>query len=519
MFDVIIAGGTVYDGTGKMPYCADIAVKQEKIADIGNLSEAGAEFHIDASGRYVCPGFIDAHSHSDTYLLIDPSATSKIFQGITTEVVGNCGSSAAPLHPPHRLPSDWETQDYPARWESLSDYRNILENTHPAVNVLPLVGHRNIRVATIGYEHRPVKPDELNRMVRLLETAMDDGGRGLSSGLLYAPASSADIDELSTLARVAARYDGVYTTHMRNEGNSLLKSIEETLTVSRKSGARTQVSHLKAAGRKNWQLMEKAVTMLEDAGKEGLDVAADRYPYTTGYTDLDVVLPNWAQEGGREATLKRLLTPATASTIRRQLMNSRDESDWQQVIIGSTSDPRNRRFRGRSLTEAAADLGINPADAILHFAITDRLCTTAFFGGMSEDNMRKVLSHPMVMIGTDASLRTPGGVLGEDFPHPRAYGSFPRYFRICKKTSRITLEEAVRKVTSLPATQFRLKKRGELKPGNYADLLVFDPAAFTDHSDYSNPHQLSTGITDMLVNGKATIRNSSLTGARSGRPL
>ncbi len=519
MLDIKITGGTVYDGTGSNPVTTDVGVKGSRICELGSLANSESGLTIDATGLTVCPGFIDAHSHSDTYLLIDPSATSKVFQGITTEIVGNCGSSAAPLYPPHRMPSDWESQTYPGKWRTMKEYRSLLEQTEPAVNVVPLVGHRNLRVACIGYEHRKVTPEELHRMEHLLEEAFDHGARGFSTGLIYAPASSADIDEISALAKVVARRGGVYTSHMRNEGSALIQAVEETLSIARNSGATTEISHLKASGRTNWQLIDTALSAIEAAVASGLRVAADRYPYTTGYTDLDVVFPDWAHDGGREALLERLADQDIVGRIREDLMNARSDEDWACVIIGSTSHPDNMPFRGQTLPDVAEVLDLHPVDAVIHLARTDKLQTTAFFGGMNEENMRKVLAHPYIMVGTDASLRTPGGALGQDFPHPRAYGTFPRYLDICSNIPGMTTAEAIRKATSLPANHFGLKKRGEIKPGNYADLIVLDPENFKDHSIYSDPHRLTTGIRHLCINGRLAIHNTCLTGTRPGKIL
>ncbi len=519
MLDIRITGGKVYNGTGSDPVITDVGVTDSRICELGNLAKAESRLTIDATNLTVCPGFIDAHSHSDTYLFIDPSATSKIFQGITTEIVGNCGSSAAPLYPPHRMPSDWEAQTYPKKWRTMKEYRMLLEQIAPAVNVAPLVGHRNLRVAAMGFEHRRATSEELKQMKRLLEEALDQGGRGLSTGLIYAPSSSADIEEISALAEIVAAREGVYTSHMRNEGSALITAIEETLLIARKTRVTTEISHLKASGRQNWPLMDTALSCIEHAIDSGLPVAADRYPYTTGYTDLDVVFPEWAHDGGREALLERLADQDIVARIRENLLKARSDEDWACVIIGSTSHPDNMSFRGQTLTDVASKLGLHPVDAVIHITTTDKLQTTAFFGGMNEDNMRKVLAHPYIMVGTDASLRTPGGALGQDFPHPRAYGTFPRYLDICSTIPGMTTAEAIRKATSLPAKHFGLKKRGEIKPGNYADLIVLDPENFKAHSTYSAPHQLSSGITHLLVNGRLAIHNNRLTPARSGKVL
>lgn len=516
MLDYKIIGGQVLDGTGADSVRTDIGIVGERIAAVGDLAQAEAAAVIDAAGRFVAPGFIDAHSHSDAYLLIEPSAPSKLFQGVTTEIVGNCGASAAPLADAAWLPSDWRDQIYPGAWRSVADYRNLLERAHPAPNVMLLIGHGKLRAWVMGYQARPATADERRAMMRLLEQSMDEGGRGFSTGLIYPPGLFAAPEELADLARVAAKRDGIYTTHMRSEGAQLQEAIEETLAIARQTGVRIEISHLKTSGRNNWPKAESALDLIRRARAAGLDVAADRYPYTAGNTDLDVILPDWAQAGGRDAVLRRLRDPDERVRLWREMTASRPADDWQGVVIGSTSEVA---FRGQSLPDVAQALGVDPVEAALRLMQSDELKTSAFFFGMSEENMWKILAAPFVMLGSDASLRALQGPLSMDFPHPRAYGAFPRFLRATLDGKTVNLPEAIRKMTSLPADHFRLKGRGRVAVGAYADLVVFNPQTVADVATFAVPHALAKGIECVMVNGVPTLDRNGLTGRRAGMIL
>jgi N-acyl-D-amino-acid deacylase len=517
--DIVISGGAVHDGLGSEPLRTDVGVSGDRIADMGDLSRAEARVRLDASGRVVCPGFVDVHSHSDTYLLLEPSAPSKVFQGITTEVAGNCGSSAAPISGAFHLPSDWADKTYPGAWRTVSEYRALLDRAQPAPNVRLLIGHRNLRVAVAGHDNRAVTPDELARMLRLLEQSLDEGGAGLSTGLIYHPAMFATREELVELARVAARHGGIYTSHMRNEGGGLLEAIDEAIAIGRDAGLRVEISHLKTSGAANWPLVDSALDRIRGARDQGLAVAADRYPYTAAGTDLDVILPDWAQQGGHDAVLRRLRSPADRDRMKQDICRSRPETYWETVTVASTSHPENRRFEGQPLVKVAEQLGLSAVDAALRLIETDEMRTTAFFFGMNEENMMRILVEPYVMLGSDASLRSPEGVLSRDHPHPRAYGTFPRFLRWALDGRTVPLPEAIRKATSLPAGHFVLKDRGVLAKGKFADVVVFDPARLHDTADYSAPHRLAEGIEHVIVNGVLTLSAGRFTGRRAGRFL
>ncbi len=527
-FDLKIMNGRVFDGSGSEAVDCDIGIQDDSIAAIGDLSEAHAKKIIDASGCMVCPGFIDAHSHSDTYLLIEPSAASKIYQGITTEICGNCGASAAPLNGDYKMPSDWLDKDYSRMgiknhtfegvnepqhivpWETLADYRECFTEAQPAVNAALLVGHNTLHAGICGYDPRAATPDEMKQMVRTLEQALDEGAIGLSSGLAYPPGSAVPRSELIALAKIIARHGGLYTTHMRSESDGLLDAIDEAIEISARSGARLQISHLKASGKSNWGKIDTALEKVRRAG-----AGADRYPYTAACTDLDIILPNWASYGGREAILDRIRDPETRKKIRGEL-EEHPSDYWNNVMIGSTQF---EAFKGKYLPEVAETLGMKEVDAFLHLIDRDDLKTGGIFFSMSEENMWKVLAEPYVSLGSDGSLRAPWGPLSHDHPHPRAYGSHTRFLRAALDGQTVPLAEAIRKMTTLPAKQFGLKKRGQLKEGYFADLVIFDSDGIRENTTYAAPHQLSSGMRHVIVNGIHTFENGKHTHCRGGQFL
>ncbi|MCK5844620.1 MAG: D-aminoacylase [Victivallales bacterium] len=515
-FDLLIQNGTVLDGTGAEAIRADVGICGDRIEAVGDLSNADAHQTIDAIGKMVCPGFIDAHSHSDAYLLIEPRASSKIFQGITTEVCGNCGASVAPRLGDRKLPSDWQDKPFPGTWSTVAEYRELFERAQPAVNEALLIGHNTLHRGICGYEPRGANPDELKTMCRALEQALDEGGCGMSTGLIYPPASAVPESEIVALAKVVSAREKIYTSHMRSEGRKLLEAIDETLDIGRQSGARIQISHLKASGKANWHKLDSAIGKIEAARAEGLEVAADRYPYTAAQADLDIILPNWALYDGKEAVLGRLRDSKIRKKIRDEILEERGEFGFSTVMIGSTENPLFRTSRGMKLEAVANTMGMEPVDALLHIVEKDELRTGGIFFGMSEENMWRVLETPWVMIGCDASLRAPDGILSTDHPHPRAYGSFTKFLRAALDGQTVALPEAIRKMTALPAEQFRLKNRGVLKKGSFADVVVFDPSAIQENTTYAQPHQLSKGINTLIINGTLTIKNGELTDERNG---
>jgi N-acyl-D-amino-acid deacylase len=540
VFDLLILNGRVFDGTGNNPDHCDIGVKGGRIAATGTLSDAAAGKVIDAAGLSVCPGFIDAHSHSDVYLLIEPSAASKVYQGITTEICGNCGASAAPLNGGYRLPADWEGQlealghgvwgvahgaertghydrstgSVPVPWRTVGEYRQLYDKITPAINAALLIGHNTLHAGICGYEPRAGTPEEMARMQGALERALDEGAIGLSSGLAYPPGSAVPREELVELSRTAARHGGIYTTHMRSESDRLLEAIDEAIHIAESSGARLQISHLKASGRDNWDRLDSAFEKIRAAAGR-IPLGSDRYPYTAGCTDLDIVLPDWASHGGRDAILTRLREPSARNRIRDELMESPVDR-WTHVMIGSTQF---QDLKGQYLPEAAGKLGMNEVDTLLHLIDRDELKTGGIFFGMSEENMWRVLAEPYVSIGSDGSMRAPWGPLHEDHPHPRAYGSHTRFLRAALDGQTVALPEAIRKMTSLPAEQFGLTGRGRIREGYAADIAVFNPEAIREHTSYADPHRLSGGMQHVIVNGCHTLENGRLAASRGGKFL
>jgi N-acyl-D-amino-acid deacylase len=519
MATTIIRNGTLYDGTGNPPLNADLAIHEERISAIGDLKAMHADTILDATGCIVCPGFIDVHTHSDAYILLEPAAPSKTFQGITTEIGGNCGSSCAPLYDAARMPSDWMAHRYPGAWKTVADYRALVDQVGPIPNVALLVGHNTLRAGVTGYADRQATPDEIALMVTRLEQALEEGARGLSTGLVYTPGRYADSEEIITLAKATAARKGLYTSHMRSETSRLIEALDETLNIGRQAGIRVQVSHLKASGKKNWHLLDDALQRIEAAQQEGLHVAADRYPYISSCTDLDIIFPGWAAAGGPEGVVNRLRDPILRKRLREELIADHDADYWETITIGSTAHPDNHRFQGHPLMDVADALGVHPAEAVLMLVETDEARTAAFFHGMNEANMKRVLAQPWVMLGSDASLRAPTGPLSHDWPHPRAYGTFPRFLRMAIDGETVPLPDAIRKMTALPARTFNLHDRGALRKGAAADVLVIDPNTLKDVTSFAQPHALATGIRHLFVNGVHCLSDGELTGQRGGRFL
>ena len=535
-YDLLIRGGRVVDGTGVAARVADVGVTGDRIAAVGDLASAPAARVIDAVGCVVAPGFIDAHAHSDAYLLLEPDAPSKLSQGISTEVNGQCGGSGVPRLGQARLSSDWASQTYPSHtsggvrrsdrpgptWTTVADYRELFDAVRPAINTVQFIGHNTLRAGVMGYAPRAATSDELHQMERRLDQALDEGGWGLSTGLLYQPGKYAAAAEVEALARAAAAKGGMYATHMRSEGDRLLESITDVLTLARATGIQVQISHLKTSGKDNWGKLEEALALMNNARAEGLNVQSDRYPYTAAGTDLDVVLPDWASAGGRDAILKNVRDPAARARIEGELNGS--GRDWSTVMIGGGWSETVRAFSGRTLAEAAEALGLTPGETVCRFVDADDTRTGAFFFGMCEANLHRIYGEPWIMPGSDASLRAPWGPLGQDHPHPRAYGTMPRFLRLL--TGRVEgfakicgLEEAVRRMTSLPAQTFGLCGRGELKAGAFADIVVFGEAEFGDLATYAQPHQFASGVHQVVVNGAVSFDSGRFTGERRGRFL
>ena len=516
MFDLIIKNGNVIDGTGKPARCVDVGIRGDRITALDDLSVAEAKAMIDAQGLTVAPGFIDAHAHSDTYLLIEPDAPSKLAQGITTEVNGQCGGSAAP-----RIGNNFRALELPnvrtsLTWATMAEYRALFEQVAPAINTVQFVGHNTLRVGVMGYAPRVATQAEIAEMQRRLEQALDEGGCGLSTGLFYQPGKYSTEAEVEALVQTTARKGGMYASHIRNEGDTLLEAVEEVLRLARATGIQVQISHLKTSFPRNWHKIDVLLDTLNTARAEGLNLHADRYPYTASGTELDIVLPDWASAGGHEAILANLRDPSIRARIECE-MDARDY-DWGSVMIGGGYTDEVRAYSGRRVTEIADALGLSPAQTVCRLIDLDDTRTGAFFFGMSEDNLKRIIAEPWIMPGTDASLRAPWGPLAADHPHPRAYGTMPRFLRLMTDNL-CNLESAIHRMTALPAATFGLRDRGTLRRGTYADIAIFDPTAFRDTATYAKPHSFAEGMRNVIVNGALAYTQGHFTQNRKGRFL
>ena len=514
-----IANGTIIDGTGKPAFAGDVFVEDDRIVDVvprapevdrhDDFKGADCEV-IDATGCLVTPGFIDAHTHSDAYLVLEPDAPSKIAQGVTTEINGQCGGSAVPRYGEARLSSDWAALlGDRLTWRSLAEYRAVLDAAKPAVNTVQFIGHNTLRSSVVGYAGRAATPDERVRMKRLLEQCLDEGGWGLTTGLIYQPGKYATPDEVEELASVAAKRGGLYATHMRSEGDEILESIDEVIALARRTGIRAEISHLKTSGKRNWHKIDDVLEKVEAGLAEGVLIGSDRYPYCAAGTDLDVLLPDWAQEGAAPAECRRLADPALRAKIVDEI-NALDR-DWSTVMIGGTWAEETKKFSGKLVSEI---LG-NPGEIVCSILERDGCKTGGFFFGMSEENLDKILAKPWIVPGSDASLRAPWGPLSADHPHPRAYSTMPEFYRRVRALG-VSREEAVARMTSVIARRFGIRGRGELKKGAFADVVVWREDEFRGTATYSDPHRFADGVKLVMVNGVVPYADGDFTGARGG---
>ena len=517
-----IVNGTVIDGTGAPAYAGDVVVDGDRIVDVlqrGSLAVAvqGRMETVDAAGCLVTPGFIDSHTHSDAYLVIEPDAPSKITQGVTTEINGQCGGSVAPRYGEARLSSDWASiLGARLTWRSLAEYREVLSTAKPAVNTVQFIGHNTLRSSVVGYDGRAATPDELARMKRLLAESMDEGGWGLTTGLIYQPGRYSTPEEVVELAKVAAGKGGIYATHMRSEGDMILEAIDEVLDLVRATGIRAEISHLKTSGRRNWHKIDAVLDKMQGAVDAGLLLGSDRYPYCAAGTDLDVVLPDWAQEGAAKAECERLADAATRGRMVSELNVS--DRDWSTVMIGGTWHEDNKRFSGRFVSDILAETAVSPGELVCRILEKDLCRTGGFFFGMSEDNLAKIYARPWIVPGSDASLRAPWGPLGADHPHPRAYATMPEFYRRVRALG-FSREDAIARMTGVPAVRFGLKGRGVIEKGAFADIVIWREDSFVAKSTYVDPHQFTGGVELVMVNGAIPYRDGRFTGDRAGRFL
>jgi dihydroorotase/N-acyl-D-amino-acid deacylase len=528
-YDLIIRNGHVIDGTGSPWYAADVAVKDGHIAAIGRLTDASATRVIDAQGLVVTPGFIDMLGQSEITLLVDPRAPSKIFQGITTEITGE-GESVAPLNDAIIKENQPGFDHYHLKvdWHTLAEYFARLERQGIGINIGTYLGATTVREMVIGYGNRAPTEGELQQMRELVEQGMQQGAMGVSSALQYPPAPYASTDELIALARVAARYGGIYATHMRSEGDGELAALDETFRIGREAGIPVEIFHLKTSGEPNWGSMPRVIERIVKARAEGIDVAADTYAYTAWANGMAAFAPPWAHEGGSEKLVQRLSDPATRAKIRNDMMTPSDkwDNEWleirgpQDVLISSVNNKALRKYQGKRVSEIAAEWHEDGIDTILDFLVKDKAQTGVAVFGMVEPDVTLALQQPWVSVDNDAEATSPEGILGEAHPHPRAYGTFPRILaKYVREEGKLSLADAIRKFTALPAQREHLSDRGVIKTGMWADLAVFDPGAIHDVATYENPNQFSAGMRYVLVNGVPVIEDGRMTGKLPGRVL
>ena len=526
-YDVLIRNGAIYDGSGRAPFIGDVAIKGDTIEALGRLRNARARLEVDATGLAVAPGFINILSWATESLIEDGHSQGNIRQGVTLEVFGE-GWSMGPVNEAIKREMIEEQSDirYDVEWTTLGEYLEYLVERGVSPNVASFVGATTVRIHVLGHEDRPPTPAELDQMRRLVRQAMEEGALGVGSSLIYAPAFYARTDELVALCKVAAEYGGMYISHVRSEANSVLEAIEELITIAREAGIAAEVYHLKAAGRRNWDKLDAVIARIKAARAEGLQITADMYTYTAGATGLTACLPPWVHEGGHKAMIARLKDSATRDRILREMRTPSDK--WENLLLLAGSAKRvllvafkNENLKpltGRTLAEVASQRGKTPEETILDLIVEDDSRVGAVYFMMAEQNVRKQIALPWVSFGSDEGSMAPEGVFLKSNPHPRAYGNFARLLgKYVREEGIIPLEEAVRRLTSLPAGNLKLNRRGLLEPGYFADLAIFDPAAIQDHATFQQPHQYATGMVHVFVNGVQALKDGEHTGATPGR--
>lgn len=526
-FDVLIRGGTIYEGLGRPPLAADLGIVAERIEQIGDLKSARGKLEIDAAGLAVAPGFINMLSWATDDLLIDGRSQSDLRQGVTLEVFGE-GWSMGPLNESMKVDMKQSQGDlkYEVAWTTLAEYLEHLERRGVSANVASFVGATTVRIHELGYADRRPSPAELRRMCDLVRGEMRAGALGVGSSLIYAPAFYADTDELIALCRAAAEFDGLYISHLRSEGNQLLESVDELLKIAGESGIRAEIYHLKAAGEANWPKLEQAIQKVERARGQGLKITADIYTYTAGGTGLNAAMPPWVQEGGLDRWIERLREPSTRARVVREMKTRTDE--WENLLLAAGSPERvllvgfkNEALKplsGRSLADVAAERGTSPEETAIDLVIEDGSRVDAIYFFMTEANVRRKLALPWVSFGSDAGSMGPEGPFARLHPHPRAYGNFARLLgQYVREEKIVPLEEAIRRLTSLPAENLRISRRGRLAPGYFADVVVFDPKTIIDHATYAKPQQYASGVRHVWVNGQQVLRDGDHTGAKPGQ--
>ena len=527
-FDLVITNGHIIDGTGSPWYSGDIGIRNGKIDAIGNLSATPRKRTIDAAGKVVAPGFIDMLGQSELTILVDPRLPSKIYQGITTEITGE-GGSIAPLNDAI-IQADHSVYDHyriTPDWRTFRQYFARLEKQGMGINLASHVGATQVRRMILGDDNKQPTPEQLDQMRALVRDAMKDGAVGVSTSLEYAPAPYAKTDELIALAAEGGKFGGIYATHMRNESDGVLDAIDEALRIGREARVPVEIWHIKVAGKNNWGRMPEVVGKINAARAAGADVTADTYAYTAWFNDFSAFIPQWAHDGGTAKLVERVKDPSTRERIRKDMLTPSKEWDneWQEIpgpeaiMIGVVQNPKLLPFEGKRLSEIAKLWNKDPMDALFDFVADDPFAGVAVFG-MSQPDVTLALQQPWVSVDNDSSGTSPEGILGQEHPHPRAYGTFPRILRkYVREDKALTLEDAIRKFSALPAQRMRLADRGVLKSGMWADIVIFDPATVKDLATFENPNQLSQGMEYVLVNGVAVIDQGKMTGALPGKVL
>lgn len=528
MWDLLIQQARVVDGSGAPSFVADIAIRGDTIAQVGQVTVPEARLRIDGTGLTVGPGFIDLHTHSDYTLLVNPLAESKVHQGVTTEVIGNCGTSPAPLgdeaYPIIRARMEQQYQ-LEVNWRTLAGYLERLADSGSAVNVVPIIGHGTVRSAVMGYAQRQPTASELARMQALIADAMAEGAFGLSTGLVYAPGCYADTDEIVELARVVGQAGGLYCSHIRGESDTVLEAAQEAIIVGERAHVAVQISHLKTAGRANWEKTPALLNLLDQANARGQDVTGDMYPYTAGATSLGALLPPWVHEGGLANSLPRLRDQSVRAHIRQDIerglegwWNPARAAGWAGVQISRA--PNHRSYQGMRLSDVAALRQQDPLEAALDILLAEEGNAGVVLFMMGEAQVRMILQQSRVMIGSDAGITAPYGVLGRGHPHPRAYGTFPRVLgTYARELGVISLEEAIHRMTGLTAWRLGLTDRGLVRPGYKADLVIFDAQRVADQATYDTPHTYPMGIQGVIVNGQFVLRDGERLPVLPGRVL
>ena len=528
-FDLVITNGHIIDGTGSPWYSGDIGIRDGHIAAIGNLSAAARQRTVDAKGRVIAPGFIDMLGQSEMTILVDARLPSKIYQGITTEVTGE-GGSAAPLNDAIIAEDRIGFEHYQINpdWRTFRQYFSRLEKQGMGINLASFVGATQVRRMVLGEADVQPAPEQLEKMKALVRDAMRDGAVGVSTSLMYAPAPYAKTEELIALASEASPFGGIYATHMRNESDSALEAIDEAVRIGREAHIPVEIWHFKIAGKANFGKMPELIARVNKARSEGIDVEADTYAYTAWFNSMSAFVPAWAHDGGDAKLIERLKDPATRARIRKDMETPSKtwDNEWdeisgpQDVIIGVVQNPALKKFQGKRLSEVAKIMNRDPMDALFDLLIEDKAFTGCAVFGMSEPDVALALQQPWVSVDNDASGASPEGILGDEHPHPRAYGTFPRILRkYVREEKKLMLEEAIRKFSALPAQRMRLTDRGVLKQGMWADVVVFDPETVRDLATYDEPNRLSEGMEYVLVNGVPVIEEGKMTGALPGKVL